>query len=94
MQALDGSEELNAGTVLEVLGKFVYLFVASMGLGLAFGLGTSLLMKVFKSHSTPQVCLITFMQWHIEEGLNHPTLLSTALPPSLSPPVGKGSMPL
>ena len=55
LQALDGTEVLNAGTVSAILVKFLYLFVASMGLGLAFGLGTSWLMKTFKSNSTPQV---------------------------------------
>lgn len=55
VQALKGTEVLNASTVVAILAKFLYLFVASMGLGLAFGLGTSWLMKIFKSNSTPQV---------------------------------------
>ena len=53
LQALNGDEVLNS-TVLTILVNFVYLFAASMGLGLAFGLGTSWLMKFFKSNSTPQ----------------------------------------
>lgn len=47
---------LHAGLVVTVLVKFLYLFVASMLLGLAFGLGTSFLMKRAKSNSVPQVC--------------------------------------
>ena len=61
MQALDGTEVLSGGTVATILIKFLYLFAASMILGLAFGLGTSWLMKAFKSNSTPQVhsrCLV------------------------------------
>ena len=42
-------------TIVLVLGKFCYLFAASLLLGLCFGLFTSWLMKFFKSNSTPQV---------------------------------------
>ena len=42
-------------TIVQVLGKFCYLFAASLALGLCFGLFTSWLMKFFKSNSTPQV---------------------------------------
>lgn len=55
MQALSGTEDLKAAIVADIFIKFLYLFVASMVLGLAFGLGTSWLMKSFKSNSTPQV---------------------------------------
>ena len=41
--------------MVTVLVKFLYLFAASMLLGLAFGLGTSFLMKRAKSNSVPQV---------------------------------------
>ncbi len=40
--------------IVTVLAKFLYLFAASMCLGLAFGLGTSFLMKTFRSNSVPQ----------------------------------------
>ena len=46
---------LRGGLVVTVLIKFLYLFAASMLLGLAFGLGTSFLMKRAKSNSVPQV---------------------------------------
>ena len=46
---------LRGGLVVRVLIKFLYLFAASMLLGLAFGLGTSFLMKRAKSNSVPQV---------------------------------------
>jgi len=56
LQELGTSEKnLHASQVITVLIKFLYLFAASMFLGLAFGLGTSFLMKRFKSNSVPQV---------------------------------------
>ncbi|KAK9909394.1 hypothetical protein WJX75_001559 [Coccomyxa subellipsoidea] len=55
VQELGTSEkDLHASLVITVLIKFLYLFVASMFMGLAFGLGTSFLMKRFKSNSVPQ----------------------------------------
>lgn len=69
-QELGSSEkDLHASLVIMVLIKFLYLFAASMFLGLAFGLGTSFLMKRFKSNSVPQVpppssrCLLSFTAW-------------------------------
>ncbi len=50
------NNSLHAGLVVTVLVKFLYLFAASMLLGLSFGLGTSFLMKRAKSNSVPQVC--------------------------------------
>ena len=47
--------KLSSWTIVTVLGKFIYLFAASLALGLMFGLFTSWLMKLFKSNSTPQV---------------------------------------
>ena len=57
MQELGTKDEnsLHGGLVVTVLVKFLYLFAASMLLGLAFGLGTSFLMKRAKSNSVPQV---------------------------------------
>jgi hypothetical protein len=56
LQELGSSEkDLHASLVVMVLVKFLYLFAASMLLGLSFGLGTSFLMKKFKSNSVPQV---------------------------------------
>ncbi len=56
LQELGTSEkDLHASLVITVLVKFLYLFVASMFMGLVFGLGTSFLMKRFKSNSVPQV---------------------------------------
>ena len=46
---------VSSWTIVAVLGKFMYLFAASLALGLMFGLFTSWLMKLFKSNSTPQV---------------------------------------
>ena len=44
-----------ATTPFAILLAFVYLFIASLALGLAFGLGTAFLLKLLHSHSTPQV---------------------------------------
>ena len=49
-----GGQALHATMIVTVLAKFLYLFAASMCLGLAFGLGTSFLMKTFRSNSVPQ----------------------------------------
>ncbi len=49
-----GGRALRASMIVTVLAKFLYLFAASMCLGLAFGLGTSFLMKTFRSNSVPQ----------------------------------------
>ncbi|EIE24491.1 hypothetical protein COCSUDRAFT_46826 [Coccomyxa subellipsoidea C-169] len=55
VQELGTSEkDLHASLIITVLVKFLYLFVASMFMGLVFGLGTSFLMKRFKSNSVPQ----------------------------------------
>ncbi len=58
------SSSLHAGLVVTVLVKFLYLFAASMLLGLAFGLGTSFLMKRARSNSVPQVGS-SYAQWCI-----------------------------
>lgn len=59
-QELGASEkDLHASLVVTVLAKFLYLFAASMCMGLSFGLGTSFLMKRFKSNSVPQVLLLS-----------------------------------
>ena len=55
VQELGGGErQLRGSLVVSVLAAFLYLFIASMCLGLAFGLGTSFLMKRFQSNSVPQ----------------------------------------
>jgi NhaP-type Na+/H+ or K+/H+ antiporter len=49
-----GEKQLQGSLVVSVLAAFIYLFAASCCLGLAFGLGTSFLMKRFQSNSVPQ----------------------------------------
>lgn len=62
LQELGSAEkDLHGSLVVMVLIKFLYLFAASMFLGLAFGLGTSFLMKRFKSNSVPQVSPPNFL---------------------------------
>lgn len=60
----DSEQPLRVETILLVLFKFVNLFVASLLLGLLFGLGTSWLLKVSKANSTPQVGWFTSMPMH------------------------------
>ena len=50
-----GGADLQGWMVLAILAKFLYLFAASLALGLIFGLGTSFLMKTFPLNSVPQV---------------------------------------
>ncbi len=47
---------MNAATVGIIFGKFLYLFAASLLLGLVFGLFCSLLLKNFNVPHAPQVC--------------------------------------
>ena len=42
------------GSMLGVLSDFLYLFVASLILGMVFGLGTAFLLKFLRSDSSPQ----------------------------------------
>lgn len=55
MQALGSDIELHSTTVFSIFAKFLYVFVASLVVGLTFGLGTAVLLKVLKSNSSPQV---------------------------------------
>ena len=43
-----------AGSTLGILTDFLYLFVASLALGMVFGLGTAFLLKFLQSDSSPQ----------------------------------------
>ena len=43
-----------AGSTLGILTDFLYLFVASLALGMLFGLGTAFLLKFLQSDSSPQ----------------------------------------
>ena len=43
-----------AGSTLGILVDFLYLFVASLALGMLFGLGTAFLLKFLHSDSSPQ----------------------------------------
>ena len=42
-------------TIISIFGKFAYLFVASLFLGIFFGLGAAVITKKFECHNTPQV---------------------------------------
>lgn len=55
MQALEPEGSLGMDTVVAILGRFLYLFAASLILGLCFGLGTAFLLKTLQCQSSPQV---------------------------------------
>jgi hypothetical protein len=55
MQRLGETPQMNAATVGIIFGKFLYLFAASLLLGLVFGLFSSLLLKNFNVAHAPQV---------------------------------------
>lgn len=55
LQALPSDVELHSATVFNIFGRFLYVFCASLVVGLTFGLGTAVLLKLLKSHSSPQV---------------------------------------
>ena len=56
VQALGNDIELQSTTVFSIFARFLYVFSASLVVGLTFGLGTAVLLKVLKSNSAPQVC--------------------------------------
>ena len=55
LQALGNDVELTRTTVFNIFAKFLYVFGASLVVGLTFGLGTAVLLKLLKSNSAPQV---------------------------------------
>ena len=62
LQALGSGLEVEGTAVVAIFGRFLYVFVASLMVGVGFGLGTAILLKVLRSHSAPQVsqcrCLV------------------------------------
>ena len=50
---------MNARTVALIFGKFLYLFLASLILGLVLGLFSALLLKKYNVSQTPQVVLLS-----------------------------------
>ena len=55
MQRLGIEPKMNAATVGLIFGKFLYLFLASLLMGLLLGLFSALLLKNFNVSQTPQV---------------------------------------
>lgn len=64
LQALGSNIEVRGATVVAIFGRFLYVFSASLIVGLVFGLGTAILLKVLKSHSAPQVRCWPFWSLH------------------------------
>ena len=58
MQRLGIEPKMNAATVALIFGKFLYLFLASLLMGLLLGLFSALLLKNFNVSQTPQVILL------------------------------------
>ncbi|KAK9825253.1 hypothetical protein WJX74_003416 [Apatococcus lobatus] len=61
VQALEPEGSLGMDTVVAILGRFLYLFAASLILGLCFGLGTAFLLKTLQCQSSPQEVAIIGM---------------------------------
>ena len=65
LQALGSGLEVEGTAVVAIFGRFLYVFVASLMVGVGFGLGTAILLKVLRSHSAPQVsphrCLVAII---------------------------------
>ncbi|KAK9909738.1 hypothetical protein WJX75_006766 [Coccomyxa subellipsoidea] len=61
VQRLGETPQMNAATVGIIFGKFLYLFAASLLLGLVFGLFSSLLLKNFNVAHAPQAVGIVGM---------------------------------
>ena len=59
VQRLGIEPKMNARTVALIFGKFLYLFLASLILGLVLGLFSALLLKKYNVSQTPQVLLLT-----------------------------------
>lgn len=57
LQALGSDVELRSTTVFNIFAKFLYVFGASLIVGLTFGLGTAVLLKLLKSNSAPQASI-------------------------------------
>lgn len=55
VQRLGDTPKMNAGTVGVIFGKFLYLFIASLLMGLVLGLLSALLLKRYNVSHTPQV---------------------------------------
>lgn len=55
LQRLGETPKMNAGTVGVIFGKFLYLFAASLLMGLVLGLMSALLLKRYNVSHTPQV---------------------------------------
>ena len=55
LQRLGIEPKMNAATVGLIFGKFLYLFLASLLMGLLLGLFSALLLKNFNVSQTPQV---------------------------------------
>lgn len=73
--------------MLGIVGAFVYLFLASLALGMAFGLGIAFLLKLLRSRDSPQVRPALRVQECTPRG-------SVMLPePSISPKLLQSHLP-
>ena len=70
---------MNAATVFTIFGKFLYLFAASLVLGLLLGLFSALLLKRFNVSHTPQVLLPQLHQFFWIPQATLATVLAAAL---------------
>ena len=75
VQRLGIEPKMNARTVALIFGKFLYLFLASLILGLVLGLFSALLLKKYNVSQTPQVMLLTASSTNALETKQHQTML-------------------
>lgn len=57
LQGLGSEPSMTFGVVMKIFGKFAYLFVVSLLMGVAFGLVVALLLKKYNVSTYPQVII-------------------------------------
>ena len=64
------------GVVMKIFGKFAYLFIVSLLMGLGFGLLSALLLKKYNVSTYPQVLLFASQSLESEPNTMMQSLLS------------------
>jgi NhaP-type Na+/H+ or K+/H+ antiporter len=65
LQAYSAANNVTETSMITILWDFAYLFVASLALGMTFGLGIAFTLKLLRSRDSPQV-----RQQHVAAGLH------------------------
>lgn len=64
MQAYSVANDVTETSMITILWDFAYLFIASLALGMTFGLGIAFTLKLLRSRDSPQV-----QQQHVVDDL-------------------------